>query len=143
MLEVHHSGTYEVSLEQNGDSWFYVDGFALIASRGLHGRSRWSTTIPLVAGQRYNISLHWFGVTGQPTPQIGLMDATGEIDAAVAAARQASTAVVFVSDEESESVDRPDLSLPGDANALISAVAASSMRLKSGTQPMPRSHASR
>jgi beta-glucosidase len=124
VLEVHRSGTYELSLEQNGDTWLYVDGIPLIASRGLHGRSTWSTTTPLQAGRRYTLALSWFGVTGEPVPQIGMVDATPEIDAAVVAARQASTAVVFVSDLESESVDRPDLFLPGDANALIAAVAA-------------------
>ncbi len=47
-----------------------------------------------------------------------------QIAAAVAAARTASVAVVFAGDYSSEAFDRPSLSLPGDENALIAAVAA-------------------
>ncbi len=49
---------------------------------------------------------------------------SGRIDAAVAAARRADVAVVFAGDFNSEAFDRPSLSLPGDENALIAAVAA-------------------
>jgi beta-glucosidase len=51
------------------------------------------------------------------------------ISQAVAAAKQASTAVVVVSDDtEGEAADRPDLSLPSAQNDLISAVAAANPR---------------
>jgi beta-glucosidase len=124
VLEVHHTGTYEISAETDGDTWLYVDGKPVISSPGLHGRSRWATTIHLVAGQKYHLVLNWFAVTGEPTPQLGLENVTPEINAAVTAAKHASTAVVFVSAIDSEGVDQPNLSLPGDADALIEAVAA-------------------
>jgi beta-glucosidase len=47
-----------------------------------------------------------------------------KIAAAVAAARKAEVALVFVGDHTSEGADRTTLSLPGDQDALIAAVAA-------------------
>jgi beta-glucosidase len=111
-------------MEQDGDTWLYVDGNPVISSPGLHARGVWSTTIDLVAGRRYNLGARWFAVAGEPLPQLGLSDVTPEIAAAVQAARQASVAVVFVSETQDEGIDRPDLSLPGDADELITAVAA-------------------
>ena len=61
---------------------------------------------------------------GQPPPQLGFADVSPEIAAAVSAARHASVAVIFAGVSQSESVDQPSLYLPGDADALISAVAA-------------------
>ncbi len=124
VLEVPTSGTYRISMEQDGDTWFYVNGKAVISSPGLHARGLWSTTIDLVAGRRYNLSAKWFAVTGEPLPQLGFSDVTPEIAAAVKAASQASEAVVFVSETQDEGIDRPNLLLPGDGNDLISAVAA-------------------
>ena len=46
------------------------------------------------------------------------------IQRAVAVARSAQTAIVFVSDFTREGADRPTLSLPSDEDALIEAVAA-------------------
>jgi beta-glucosidase len=123
-LEVPVSGTYEFSLEQDGDTWLALDGRALIASPGLHGRSLWSTTAALVARHRYRLSVRWFGIAGERMPQLGFANVSPEIAAAVTAARHASVAVVFASVSQSEAVDRPNLYLPGDANALIANVAA-------------------
>jgi beta-glucosidase len=50
------------------------------------------------------------------------------IDQAAAAARAADVAVVFVGDEETEAVDRPNLSLPGYQDQLIEAVASANPR---------------
>jgi beta-glucosidase len=127
-LQVPVSGTYEFSLEQNGDTWLDLNGQTVIASPGLHGRSLWSTTVPLVAGHRYHLSVRWFAVAGQPMPQLGFADVSPEIAAATDAARHASVAVIFAAVSQSEGVDRPDLYLPGDANALISSVAAVNRR---------------
>jgi beta-glucosidase len=124
VLEVPTSGTYRISIEQDGDTWLYVNGNPVISSPGLRARGIWSTTIDLVAGRRYNLSAKWFAVTGEPLPQLGMSDVTPEIAAAVNAARQASVSVVFVSETQDEGIDRPNLSLPGDGNDLISAVAA-------------------
>ncbi len=127
-LRVPVSGTYEFSIEQNGDTWLNLDGQSLIASPGLHSRSLWSTTTSLVAGRRYRLSVNWFAVARQRMPQLGFADLSPEITAATKAARDASVAVIFAGVSQSEGVDRPSLYLPGDANALISSVAAVNRR---------------
>ncbi len=58
-----------------------------------------------------------------PNAQVRYADGTG-LDAAVAAAKAAEIAVVFATQWTSESVDAPDLALPGNQDALIDAVAA-------------------
>ena len=127
-LRVPVSGIYEFSIEQNGDTWLDLDGQTLIASPGLHSRSLWSSTASLVAGRTYRMSVRWFAVAKQPMPQLGFADVSPEIAAAVKAARHASVAVIFAGVSQSEGVDRPSLDLPGDADALISSVAAVNRR---------------
>ncbi|MGB8364240.1 MAG: beta-glucosidase [Rhizomicrobium sp.] len=58
-----------------------------------------------------------------PNAQVQYADGT-DLDAAVAAAKTAEVAIVFATQWTSESVDAPDLSLPGNQDALIDAVAA-------------------
>lgn len=128
VLEVRKSGVYEISIEQDGDTWCYLDGRAILAMRGLHGRSIWATTVSLTAHERYSIAVDWFAVRGNALPALGFADVSPQIAAAVRAARSARVAIVFASDWNSEGVDRPNLSLPGDADALISAVAAANPR---------------
>jgi beta-glucosidase len=128
VLRVPRTGTYEFSIEQDGDTWLYLDGRPLIASPGTHGRSLWSTTVALEAGQHYRLNVRWLMVRGQRPPQLGFADVSPEIAAAVSAARRASVAVVFAGVSQTESVDRPSLYLPGDADALISSVAAANPR---------------
>ncbi len=128
VLRVPRSGVYEFSIEQNGDTWLDLDGRALVAHAGIQSRSLWSTTATLSAGRRYHLTVTWLLVKGKPAPQLGFADVSPEIAAAVAAARHASVAIVFAGAPQAEGVDRPSLLLPGDANALISAVAAANPR---------------
>ena len=128
VLRVRRSGLYELSLTETGDTWLRLGGRPLLSMPGLHGHAFWSTTVPLVAGRRYALALQWFAVAGQHAPRIGLADVSPAIAAAVRAARRARVAVVFASDWTSEGVDRPSLSLPGDANVLIAAVARANPR---------------
>lgn len=122
------TGLYDVSVEENGDTWLYVDHRALLSFPGLHGRSSWSTTIPLVRGHRYSFELRWFAIDGAHNPRLGWQDVNPLLHAAVAAARRARVAVVFANDFSGEGADRPSLTLPGDENALIAAVAAANPR---------------
>ena len=55
-------------------------------------------------------------------------DNGADLDKAAAAARAADVAVVFVRTEETEGDDRPDLKLPNNQDALISAVAAANKK---------------
>jgi beta-glucosidase len=121
------TGLYELSLGEDGDTWLSINGGDVMAFRGLHGRVTWTTTVSLVGGRRYDFELDWFR-TSRANPRLGWEYVTPLIDQAVMLARKARTAVVFVSDFNSEGFDRPDLSLPGDDDALISAVAAANPR---------------
>lgn len=122
------SGLYEISVEENGDTWFELDGRTLLAFPGLHGRSSWSTTVPLVARRRYRLVLRWYAIDGAHNPRIGWQDVSPLIHAAVVAARRSRVAVVFVNDYSGEGADRPSLDLPADEDALVSAVARANPR---------------
>ncbi len=122
------SGTFLVSVQQNGDAWFFLNHRPLLSSVGIHPGDDMATTVRLVKGRTYVFDGHWFSLTGIAAPKFGIMDVTPTINRAVAAARRARIAIVFVGAANSESLDRPNLRLPGDANALISAVAAANPR---------------
>ena len=123
-LRVRQSGTYEVSLRQIGDTWLYLDGQPLLASSGLHARTDLATTVQLQKGVHYSVSAKWFAVPNHGSPTFGIVDVSQDIASAVALARRSQAAVVFAGDFTSEGSDRPNLSLPGDENALIEAIAA-------------------
>ncbi|HUZ21803.1 MAG TPA: glycoside hydrolase family 3 C-terminal domain-containing protein [Acidimicrobiales bacterium] len=122
------TGLYDISLTSSGDSWFYLGHNLVLAARGLHGPAAWSTTLPLVRARRYAIELRWFEVGPGTDPRLGWLDVSPMIAAAARAARRASVAVVFANDFNSEGFDRPTLALPGDSDALISAVGAANPR---------------
>jgi beta-glucosidase len=124
VLRVRQTGTYEVSLQQIGDTWLYVDGRQLLASRGLHAPINIATTLHLLAGHYYKFDARWFSVDHRGPPALGIANITGRIAAAVSAARAARVAIVFVGDFNSEGSDNANLDLPADANTLISDVAA-------------------
>ncbi len=123
VLRAHNTGIYEVSMQQIGDTWLYINGHQLLASEGLHARSTWATTVSLVGGRSYVFSAKWFSVAHHSSPQFGIVDTTPQINAAVSAARKAQVAIVFAGDLSAEGADQPDLSLSGNSNARILAVA--------------------
>lgn len=116
------SGLYDISLTDNGDTWLTINGKPIVSFRGLRGRYSWTTAVNLVGGRPYHFELDWFQ-TGSRDPSLGWEDVTPAIDQAVSAARRSRVALVFVSDFNSEGLDRPTLTLPGDANEVIEAVA--------------------
>jgi beta-glucosidase len=128
------SGLYVLSLEGSGGATLTLDGRPAVSDPLRHVSGRWSQAVQLTGGHHYQVRLHWqpfdhFTPAGVPslTPGIltlGFKYVTPDITAAVEAARKAKVAVVFAGDFNSEAYDRPSLSLPGDENALISAVAA-------------------
>ena len=123
-IEAPATGTYELSFRQYGDTWCRLDNRLIFASAGLHGPAWWSTTVRLRAHVGEHLALSWYAIKNALPPRIGLVDVSPLIAHAAAVARAAKVAVVFVSDWTEEGADRPSLSLPGDADALISAVAA-------------------
>ena len=128
------SGLYVLSLEGSGGATLTLDGVPAVSDPLRHVSGRWSQAVQLTGGHHYQVRLHWqpfdhFTPAGVPslTPGIltlGFKYVTPEITAAVDAARKAKVAVVFAGDFNSEAYDRPSLALPGDEDALISAVAA-------------------
>ena len=122
-VRAHKSGVYEVALQGVGDTWLSLNGHLVIADRGLHAPSNTSTSVTLTKGEVYTFTATWFQVRNHRTPHLGIADVTPRINAAVAAARRARVAIIFVGDQTSEGYDRVSLNLGGDANALISAVA--------------------
>ncbi len=124
VMAAPRSGLYEFSLQEVGDTWFSMNGKVLFASPGLHGPAISTVTVPLVSGRHYTFSARWFRATATTVPKFGIRDVTPEIAAAVAAARKAKVAIVFAGSFSTEGSDQLSLSLVGDANALISAVAA-------------------
>ncbi len=121
------SGTYVLAITNTCGCYtptiLSVDGRQLLANPSTPPVNVYSVAVDLTAGQ------HTLSVTGQG-PSSALTWATptdlkSGVDAAVAAAKSASTAVVVVSDDtESEATDRLSLNLPSAQDELISAVAA-------------------
>jgi len=124
VIRARTTGTFEITFQQYGDTWLYLDKKAFISSAGLHAPGDLSATAHFVAGHKYTFSAQWFQIKNHSAPKLSLLDVTPLINEAVQAARHAKVAIVFVGNFDSEGVDIPNLNLPGDANALISAVAA-------------------
>jgi beta-glucosidase len=124
VLHAQKSGTYVVTMQESGDAWLYFNGHQILVSKGLHASNNMSTTVRLHGGDRYTFGARWFAVMNHPSPTFGIVDATPAIRSAVARARTAQVAIVFAGEPSTEGADRPNLSLPGDENALINAVAA-------------------
>jgi beta-glucosidase len=132
------TGLYTVSLQGSGGTSLTLDGATAVSDTLSHARGRWSRTVPLVGGHPYQVRLDWEPLdkltpSGESsvTPgslTLGWQYVSGRIASAVEAARKATVAVVFAGDFSSEAFDRPSLSLPGDEDALISAVAAANPR---------------
>jgi beta-glucosidase len=117
------SGIYRIGLHEVGDTWLTMNGAPVLSSAGLHTPDLLSTAVSLRAGAHYTFAIRWFAVDGYPAPAFGIADETAQLDAAVAAARRVSVAVVFTGELQREGADR-SLALPGDADQLIAAVAA-------------------
>jgi len=118
------TGEYEVAVRQVGDTWFSMNGRRILASSGLHEPITMTDMVKLKKGRRYTFKGTWFTVKKSGPPEFGLSNVTTRIQAAVAAARRAKVAVVFVSQPSTEGADQTTLSLPADENQLIEAVAA-------------------
>jgi beta-glucosidase len=132
------TGLYTLSLQGSGGANLTLDGSPAVSDTLSHARGRWSQTVSLVGGHPYRVHLDWepfdkLTPTGESTitPSsltLGWQYVSDQIASAVDAARKAGVAVVFAGDFNSEAFDRPSLTLPGDENALIAAVAAANPR---------------
>ena len=128
------TGDYVLSLTGWGDATLSLDGTAIIDMTGEDGRRVVdSAALHLVAGQRYALHIDYRATR----PLTGLQPGTlllqwrtpaavrsPGIRQAVAAARDADVAVVYVRDFETEERDRVSLKLPQSADLLVRAVSA-------------------
>jgi len=124
VIKARTTGVYEITFQQYGDTWLYLNGKPFISSAGLHAPADLSATTKFVADHKYTFSAEWFQIRNHAAPSFSLADVTPLINQAVRVARQSKVAIVFAGNYDSEGVDIPNLNLPGDANALIGAVAA-------------------
>lgn len=122
------SGLYDLALEDAYPTWFLLDGRPLFDTPAGHQVFTWSSAVPLLAHHGYRVEIVYRPGADSSPPRLTWRYVSPEIARAVAAARASQVAIVFASDYSSEGMDRPDLSLPGDENQLIAAVAAANPR---------------
>jgi beta-glucosidase len=126
-LKPKAGGLYRFSVTGGSDIRLFVDGqeIATTWKQSFSGTSHGTAT--LAAGRAVQLRVDYASGAGlsHHGVRLGWEPAQdSKIAAAVAVARKAEVAVVFVSDHVSEGMDRTSLSLPGDQDALIAAVAA-------------------
>jgi beta-glucosidase len=88
-------------------------------------------TVRLTAGTPVPVEIDYSSISGLFSQEIHFgwqTPSQSGIPAAVAAARAADVAIVFANDAQGEGMDRTSLSLPGDQNQLIQAVADANRR---------------
>ncbi|HEV2372681.1 MAG TPA: glycoside hydrolase family 3 C-terminal domain-containing protein [Streptosporangiaceae bacterium] len=125
-LTAPQTGTYVLAVTNTCSCYtpttLSLNGTPLLVNPGTPPVSTYSASVSLKAGQSYSVNIS--GNSSAFTWGTPSALAPG-INAAVAAAKSASTAVVVVSDDtESEAADRPDLNLSSAQNELVSKVAA-------------------
>ena len=120
------SGPYTLSVTTHSKSTLYLNGQQIASDGGSFPAGTAGKTVNLTAGTPYPIEMD-YATSGMAVAELSWQPPAGSdnplIDQAVQAARASQVAVVFAGDEESEGVDRPDLSLPGFQDQLIEAVA--------------------
>ncbi|HEY7486754.1 MAG TPA: glycoside hydrolase family 3 C-terminal domain-containing protein [Streptosporangiaceae bacterium] len=121
-------GDYTFHLTNHARAMLSLDGSVLINNGGGFPGVTRSATVHLAAGQPHPINVDWAKPDGQAMIELAWTPPPGtpnvQIDEAVAAAKRSDAAVVFVSNKDTEAIDRPGLALPGYQDQLIEAVAA-------------------
>src|SRR6266851_4420329 len=128
------TGDYQLALTGWGDATLSLDGTTLIDMTGQAGRRVvTSPVLHLVAGQQYALHIEYRATHPLTNLQPGTLLLQWRTPAgvqspgiaqAVAAAKDADVAVVYVRDFETEERDRVSLKLPESADLLVSAVSA-------------------
>ena len=122
------TGTYVLAFSNPcgcySSEYMSLNGRELLDNPGTPPVGTYSVAVKLRAGRHYTLAINGGGESSNLSWGTPSALAPG-INAAVSAAKSASTAVVVVSDDtESEATDRPSLNLPSAQNELISRVAA-------------------
>jgi beta-glucosidase len=122
------TGRYALGVTSDDGSWLYLDGQLVVDNGGQHGMNARSKTVELRAGEPHEIRLDMNELGGGAGVILGWQKVEGDpIDVAVAKARGADVALVFVGHTnsiETEGRDRETLELPENQVKLLRAVAA-------------------
>jgi beta-glucosidase len=119
------TGTYQFALTSDDGSRLFVNGRQVIDNWANQPPTTKTASVSLTAGQPVGIEVDYFQDGGGSQVGLGWQIPNQNLhDEAVAAARAAQVAVVFVSDGAGEGADLGDIDLSGDQNKLIGDVAA-------------------
>ncbi|HVU56799.1 MAG TPA: glycoside hydrolase family 3 C-terminal domain-containing protein [Puia sp.] len=123
------TGKYRIGLEGNDGYRLYINDSLIVSRWEKQSYHATLADYTFVKGRKYSIRVEFFETNGDATIRLvwnvgDTVDRSKKISEAVAAARQADMAVVVAGITEGEFQDRAMLSLPGDQETLIQAVAA-------------------
>ena len=131
-LDASVTGSYGFDLATNGSASLFVDGQLVATTPGSSDLTPAQTELQLTQGV-HKLRVE-YAVNGAVSPRLKVgwkaprAASDANIRAAAAAAARADVAIVVARDLESESVDRPSLTLPNDQDRLIQAVARANPR---------------
>ncbi len=124
-LHAPATGTYQFSLNSDDGSRLIINGTTVINNWFNQGPTTRTGSISLTAGQSASIEVDYYQGGGGSNVSLGWQIPGASLhDQAVSAARAASTAVVFVSNNESEGGDLSNIDLSAAQNQLVTDVAA-------------------
>ncbi|TQM00429.1 beta-glucosidase [Actinoallomurus bryophytorum] len=119
------TGTYQFALTSDDGSRLFINGQQVIGNWANQPPTTKTASVSLTAGQPVSIEVDYFQDGGGSQVGLGWQIPNQNLhDQAVAAARAAQVAVVFVSNGEGEGGDLGNIDLSGDQNKLVSDVAA-------------------
>lgn len=125
-------GNYTFNLTNHAHATLYLDGASVLDNNGGFPGVTKSVTVHLTAGQQHPIRVDWAKPTAQAMIELSWAPPPNtpnvQIAEAVQAAKKADTAVVFLTNKDTEAIDRPNLALPGYQDKLVEAVAAANPR---------------
>ncbi len=126
------SGLYQLGTSSDDGSFLYLDGQLHVDNGGTHGMNMKSRPVELKAGEPHQVRVDMQEFGGGAGAILGWQKVEGDpVDVAVAKAKAADVALVFVGHTnsiETEGADRESLELPKNQVELIRAVAQANPR---------------
>src|SRR5699024_3987179 len=129
------TGRYTFALTSDDGSRLYLDGKLVVDNWGDHARATKTGTVELTAGRPVAIRVEFYDQAREASVRLGWrrpgenrLLRQARLRQAVDLAADSDVAVVFAGDRLTEGMDQEDLSLPGNQNALIAAVARANPR---------------
>ncbi len=126
------TGLYQLGTSSDDGSWLWLDGQLIVDNGGTHGMNMKSKAVELKAGEPHQIRIDMNEFGGGAGLILGWQKVEGDpIDVAVATAKAADVALLFVGHTnsiETEGADRDSLELPENQVRLLRAVTAANPR---------------